>query len=66
MHAAKRFQLQKSTWSYITQRGKLASRPHKRRLLRVRLYSKVAAGEMQQVGAQAARFNASEIPDSAE
>lgn len=61
MHAAKRFQLQKSTWSFITRRGKLASRAHKRHLLRVRLHSKVAAGEMQQVGAQA-----SEIPDSAE
>lgn len=33
---------------------------------KVRLYSKEAAGEMQQVGARAAQFNASEIPDSAE
>lgn len=30
------------------------------------LYSKVAAGETQQVGAQAARFNAYGIPDPAE
>lgn len=66
MNAAKRYQLQKSTWSCITQRGKLACCARKRRLLRVRLYSKVAAGEMQQVGAQAARFNAYEIPDFGE